>query len=444
MISLSFLDPWRDYQPGTAEAARAGVEQPRQEVVGVSAALDESEAKTLAALILQEAGTVGETAAFGIAPAMLAIEAGDVVTLAGRRGEWLVSRIETGSARRISARRMPQRRRALPDIGALPPWTPPPTFPTASRPLVALLDLPLPEGGDGLDGARFAVSATPWSGYGITRVEGGEALATRATAIRPATIGRLVAALGPGPEALIDRANQLRVSLGRGALYGISRERLYGGDNLCAVECRDGSFEVLQFGQAEEIAPGTFVLSDLLRARGGTEDAMAAGAAEGALFVLLDRACGALGLAAGEVGRSLEWRVAPLSRPADDPAAVTITATLGLRSVRPLSPVHLKADFAEDGALTLSWIRRTRTGGDSWETLDVPLGEERELYRIELRDEGGTVLAREAQTAAITVTAGEQAAAFGALPASLTVDVAQMSPVWGAGTARRAQFSRPA
>ncbi|MCB8836090.1 glycoside hydrolase/phage tail family protein [Aurantimonas sp. VKM B-3413] len=444
MISLSFLDPWRDYQPGTAEAARAGIEQPRQEVVSVSAALEESEAKTFAALMLQEAGAVGEAASFGIAPAMLAVEAGDVLTLAGRRGEWLVSRIETGTARRISARRMPQRRRALPDAGTLPPRTAPPAYPTASRPKVAFLDLPLPDGGDGLDGARFAVSAAPWTGYGITRVEGGEALAARATAIRPAKTGRIAAALGPGPEALIDRGNRLQVSLGRGALYGISRERLYGGENLCAVECRNGSFEVLQFERAEEIAPGTFLLSGLLRAKGGTEDAMAAGAAEGALFVLLDAACGALGLTAGEVGRSLDWRIAPLSRPADDPAAVTVTATLGPRSVRPLSPVHLRARFAGDGALTLSWIRRTRTGGDSWETLDVPLGEERELYRIDMRDGGGTVLTREAQTATVTITADEQIAAFGALPASVTVDLAQMSPVWGAGTARRAQFSRPA
>ena len=55
---------------------------------------------------------------------------------------------------------------------------------------------------------------------------------------------------------------------------------------------------------------------------------MAAGAAPGAAFVLLDVACEALGLGTGEVGRDLAIRVSPLGRLADDPAVVTLPATL--------------------------------------------------------------------------------------------------------------------
>ena len=51
--------------------------------------------------------------------------------------------------------------------------------------------------------------------------------------------------------------------------------------------------------------------------------------------------------------------------------------------LRPLSPVHLKAQPRE-GGLEVSWIRRTRIGGDSWQGLDVPLGEDSEFYQVQL------------------------------------------------------------
>ncbi|MEX6505613.1 glycoside hydrolase/phage tail family protein [Jiella sp. M17.18] len=443
MITLSFLDPWRAYQPGTAEAARAGVERPRQEIVGVSAALDESQAKALAAVMLQEAGAVAETAVFAVEPARLDIKAGDVLTLADHRGEWLVARIETGEARRIEARRLPQRRIAGADAGVTL-QLPPVSSAAASRPRVELLDLPLPDGATGLAGARFAVSASPWTGYSLSPADGGSVTGARATALRPATLGRLTQALAPGPEGRLDRGNRLTVKLDRGALYAISRAALLAGGNLCAVECGSGGFEVLQFEAAEEIAPSLFELSGLLRAQGGTQDAMATGAIAGAAFVLLDAACGDLGLKTSEVGREISWRVAPLGRPLADAAAVTVTATLGQRSVLPLSPVHIRARFAADGAVTFAWIRRTRTGGDSWEGRDVPLGEERELYSAAIADDSGRVLVREPETPELTLSAVEQMAAFGACSGRITLTVAQVSPVWGAGTPRAATFSRPA
>lgn len=111
--------------------------------------------------------------------------------------------------------------------------------------------------------------------------------------------------------------------------------------------------------------------------------------------------------------------------------------------MRPLSPVHLRVRFQPDGALALAWIRRTRIGGDSWDGLDVPLGEERELYSVEIGDGAGAVLARKTELPALAVTAAEQHATFGALPATVTVSVAQTSPVWGDGTPSVQTFIRP-
>ncbi|MEH6718935.1 MAG: glycoside hydrolase/phage tail family protein [Aurantimonas endophytica] len=442
-IALSFLDPARGYQPGSAEAVRTGAQHPPKAVVDLPVVLDEGQAREMAAAMLRESAAVSETAGFAVAPSMLGLETGDVVTLAERTGEWLVTRIETGAARRVEARRLPPRRRALPDQGAAGPVPQPGRPGLASRPVVHLLDLPLPEGGEGIAGARFAVVAKPWIPYAISAAGADGPQERRATATRPATAGVLTRALAAGLVGIIDRANRPRLRLHRGALASISQAAMLDGGNLCAVECAPGLWEVLQFETAEEVAPGEFELAGLLRAQGGTEDAMALGAAAGTAFVLLDAGAGEIGLTSRDVGRSLDWRVSPLGRPLDDPATVTLTTALGGRSVRPLSPVHLRGVFAADGNFSAGWIRRTRIGGDGWDGWDVPLGEERELYRIEITDGAGGLLVRETESPAVAVSAGELTAAFGTMPAALTLSVAQVSPPWGTGTARSIVISRP-
>ena len=41
-----------------------------------------------------------------------------------------------------------------------------------------------------------------------------------------------------------------------------------------------------------------------------------------------------------------------------------------------------------DGRLQVTWVRRTRIGGDDWTGEDVPLGESAERYRVEVRKDG--------------------------------------------------------
>ncbi|TFF20569.1 hypothetical protein E3C22_16825 [Jiella endophytica] len=441
-VALSFLDPWRDYQAGSAEAMRASVGSPRRQIVSVPAVLGESEAISLAAGILAESGAVSETASFAVPASLLSLSVGDVLSLGGHGGEWLVTRIETGLSQRVTARRLPAWRGSVPGGDAIVTTTP--TRPNlASRPFAAFLDLPLPPGESGFDGARVAVGASPFAGYEVASLSNDGVLKPRARVSRPAILGRLTSDLLPGPEGRVDPANAFTVSLPRGALASVSPASLFAGGNVCAVECADGGFEVLQFESAAEIAPGEFRLSRLLRAQGGTEDAMAAGALTGALFALLDGSSEALSVTAGEIGRVLDYRVQPLGRSRSDAAVVSQSHAIGARSVRPLSPVHLSADFAGDGAISLAWIRRTRIGGDNWAANEVPLGEEAERYRVEIGDGAGSNLTVETVEPRYNLSTAAQIDRFGALPAALDIAVAQLSPVWGAGTVRRARFLRP-
>ena len=86
----------------------------------------------------------------------------------------------------------------------------------------------------------------------------------------------------------------------------------------------------------------------------------------------------------------------------------------------------------EGGALAFGWVRRTRIDGDSWEGLDVPLGEESERYLLRVRGSGGAILRDVLLSAAAWDYPAAMQAADGAAP-PFTVGVAQVSERFGAG-----------
>ncbi len=141
---------------------------------------------------------------------------------------------------------------------------------------------------------------------------------------------------------------------------------------------------------AEEIAPGRFRLGHLLRAAGGSDDAMASGAAAGASFVLLERSAGRARPPFVRSRSTARWRLVPADGRSTIPLVARHPATaLGGRALTPLSPVHLSARFAPDGAVSITFVRRTRVDGDRWDGLhDVPLGEEIERYVVRLSADG--------------------------------------------------------
>jgi hypothetical protein len=86
------------------------------------------------------------------------------------------------------------------------------------------------------------------------------------------------------------------------------------------------------------------------------------------------------------------------------------------------------------GDLHLSWIRRTRVGGDSWETVDVPLGEDTENYALDILDGDTVVRTLTASSPAAIYTVAEQAADFGTPPPAIAVRVYQLSASYGRGS----------
>lgn len=106
--------------------------------------------------------------------------------------------------------------------------------------------------------------------------------------------------------------------------------------------------------------------------------------------------------------------------------------------LRPFAPVHLNAvRDPSSGDVQLSWIRRTRVGGDSWLN-EVPLGEETEEYDVLILDGAAVVRTIRVTSQGVLYTAAQQTADFGTPPGSLAWRVAQVSRGYGRGVAAEA------
>ncbi|HEV2897740.1 MAG TPA: hypothetical protein VGX71_07890 [Pseudaminobacter sp.] len=182
-------------------------------------------------------------------------------------------------------------------------------------------------------------------------------------------------------------------------------------------------------------------LSDLLRGQLGTSDAMAAGAPADADFVLLDDAVEPAGLRASETGLLLNWRVGPSDTDISSENFFAHAGIGGLRERLPLSPVHLRCQENAGGA-EISWIRRGRIDADDWGQSEIPLGEEREEYQIEIAAPGGSVVRTVlSQQQNWQYAAADIAADFGGAPVEIDVTVRQFSAAAGFGLPATRRFT---
>lgn len=239
-----------------------------------------------------------------------------------------------------------------------------------------------------------------------------------------------------------DELNTLTVTLWAGtSLSSATRLAVLNGANAAALKAGD-YWEILQFHSAELNSDGTYTLTGLLRGRKGSEYAMG-GHAAGDAFVLLDTASLAnIEHSSAEIGLEREYRavtIGALLANAPDQAFTNNAVRLEC-----LAPVHLGGGRNASGDITGRWVRRTRIGGEWRDAVDVPLGEDSELYDAEVYDGAGyaTVMRTFADltSATFTYTAAQQTTDFGGLQSRIYVKVYQKSTAVGRGFAATGAF----
>ncbi len=443
-LRINLRDPDLDDATAAIEATRANTGARGVATLNLPVALERARAGTLTRAALQAAWTARERLEISLPPTRLALEPGDVFAFAddsGTSGDMRVTRIVDGAARTIEAVRFDTEDQ-LPVRGERRSRRP--RVATAQvPPVLELLDLPALDGVADTPVVYAAAQAAPWRPVALYRAQAGGARSFIATLERPATMGSLLEPLGAGALWRFDEGGHIDVELFAGSLDGQAEIDVLGGANLAAIQASAGGWEIIQFRGAELIAARTYRLTGLLRGQGGSEHLVATTRPAGSRFVLINEALTRIPMTLADVGRDYVWRYGPANRHVTEAHYQDVSFTPEGTALKPRSPVHLTAvRSAGSDDIAIGWIRRTRATADPWQEEDVPLGETSERYHVQILATDGETLLRQTETTSpsLAYPAAEQIADFGSMPTSLTLSVAQVSDLIGAGPASRRTF----
>lgn len=435
-----------DYEAAQVEARRITVDTTRIASESFPMAVPPEEAERRCRRALMEAWTGRESAVFRLSPSRLALDPADVVSFThdGRAVPMRLVSIADADARGIEAVR--QDREAY----DLPPGAPRPSSLSQTvvfgAPEVALLDLPQLTEDQPAHRPFAAAHAVPWPGemavFRSPSTDGFELLTTFGGRAR---IGTLVSDFFAGPTSRFDLGNALVIDLLSGTLESVTDLTLFGGANALAIESAPGTWEIVQAGVADLIAPGRYRMMRLLRGQRGTETAMANPALAGARVVVLDEALASLPIAEADLGLPWNWRIGPASRSVSDETYVAASFNPVGVGLRPFSVAHVEQPWRKPratGDLTIRWTRRSRAlAADNWGAVDVPLVEETEAYEVEILDGATVKRVLNTTTTSAVYAAADQTADRGApLGPGDTLDVRiyQLSALVGRGASKTA------
>ena len=169
-----------------------------------------------------------------------------------------------------------------------------------------------------------------------------------------------------------------------------------------------------------------------LRGQAGTDGVMPNEWPIGSVFVLLNGVPDQINLTSAARGVTQHYRYGPGTRSITDASYQYRQDAFSGVGLRPYRVVHLKSKMDESD-IEVSWIRRTRVNGDSWDTEDVPISEGFERYAIRVFRNG--VQVRSDTSSSPKWTYSNLMRLFdGTLDAAeLRFDVAQVSDVYGEG-----------
>lgn len=417
-LTLAYLDPARDYQPGLQRVRRAGPGN-RDERVDLPATLDATAANTMASQALSLRTTERRRAAISLPWRWATLRPGDAIAVDGE--DWRIAELRF---ERMMVQLDLVRTAAAANTGAVgsgaasvDPGRNVAQLDAVHGP-TTLIVIDLPSLADALSPAPtlgvFAAGVSPgWRRANLlASIDDGASFEPAAATALAATMGVTATALAAGATAIVDRINVIEVALLNAtmALVDVDDAAILAGANRAMI----GS-EMIQFARAIPLTPGRWRLSGLWRGRRGTEDASGPHAV-GTPFVLIEAATTAVLAAAQSVPGALVM-AAGIGDVDPFPRARCPTAT---RAVTPLSPVHATGVRLAGGETRLGWTRRSRAGWSWRDGIEVPLGEEREAYRVDW-PQGSS----EVSGPAFVFTAAMRAAAVAAGATAVTFEIRQ-------------------
>lgn len=431
-VHIAFTDSEWNYLPSSALSRRLEGATQRLSETEIALVTHRAAVQRAADVALQDIWVARETAHLSVRPTCVDLEVGDLVDLPVSGGSRLmrIVHISDGATRDLECRAVDLSihdhdvAHVAQNVDLLPHLP--------GQPHVEILDLAWAR--DDTPVLQYvAAFADPWPQALSLYRASDDSLQFVGSLTRPAILGMTLDPVPAGPVGRIDRATRFRVAMRGGALTSVSDEDMRAGRNLLAIAGEDGHWELMGFARAELVAPGTWLISRLLRGLGGEDELAKRHLPVGARVVKVDEALFALAKGFSTLGVTSQWRLGPQARDPSDPTYVTFEATPQALALKPYAPVHAKARRQSDG-IEIRFLRRTRRDGDLWEGVDVPLGETSEEYRVDiLGPDGAMVRSLSCASPLCFYPAALEISDFGAPVSALSLRIAQMSAAVGRG-----------
>ncbi len=441
-VRLNFVQAERDFEPASEEAvlhdeATFAVAQSEVEEV-----LTRAEGRQTAERWLAESRVARDRVKLALPPSCLHIGAGDHIALrsgTGLQQDFRLDRLTQEGAQVLEGARtemaLYQPSEMTQDIARQSEFVPP--VPVKSL----FLDLPLMTGDEVPHAPHIAVFGHPWPGnVAVYSSDSDDGYLPAGLVEGSAVIGITENSLERAEAGIWDQGEALQVRLVNGTLMSVTENDILNGKNLAFIgDGQANCWEAFQFQEAGLIGENRYALSKRLRGQLGTDALLPEIWPQGSWVVFMSPQVTQLPFSRQTRGYARHYRIGPAQRSLQDPSFSHREATFLGVGLRPYAPVHLVRETDGAGNIRVSWIRRARMDADSWDGLDVPLGEETESYLVRVRRGAQALHEEQVSLTSWLYTAGNQAENGGI--DGTEVDVAQISAVFGPGPFRSIQLS---
>lgn len=431
-VSVSHIDRCQNYETLTVEAQRQIVSTRDQINFSLPIVLDNSTAKQIADITLYNSWQERIEYKLTLPPKYAYLEPTDIINVKCNNVNYSMRIIKTdmqrtGQMRLLATNSNLQIYDFSSQVNYLSSKLEVPKL--LPNTLIEIMDLPIMPNDSEPNQSfiSFAVNSddSNWSGSIIYSDNGVRNYKPLAVCNIQSTIGVIINKIPAASPLLFDESTEIIAQLLHGTLSSTTELSLLSGANKALI-----GNEIIQFQNAENIGDKKYKLTKLLRGRNGTEYAIIKHKI-GDKFTLLDNKIVSVSIPNNLIGKPINYKAVTLGKTLAE--AESINFTYSGNVLKPLSPVHVKAEKDELGNINISWIRRTRTDNDWRDYDDVAIGEEPEKYEIDIKKKRTLIRTLSSNTESVTYTKQQITSDFTNPPTELTATIYQLSSVVGRG-----------
>lgn len=435
--TVKYIDAPREYSVSNQTFERLSSKAAGKQDLEVALVMTATEALQLAEIMTLLPWLERSSFSFTLPPIYQNLEPADVITIPAPWAtiELRLDKVDYGQDGTLQCEGMPNRATLYASKAvATEPTAPIVTIPVNGPTLFVPLDIPVISESQQNSPSFIGAVVGYTSGWGgallVQSQDGGQTWNDLQGFAGQSTIGLVSGVLPASASTVIDERT-LSVKMIAGQLESITRDQMLAGRHYVAYGV-DGRWEIVRFQSADLQADGTYNVSRFVRGERGTEWATGLHQAND-YFILLDDSDNiSIGMSTDSLMAERTYRA--VTNGSDLDSASDVDFTYRGVNLEPLSPVYPAARRDADGAVALTVQRRSRLSSSWWANgMEAPVGETTLALEADVMSGSTVKRTLTSTTGVFTYSAAEQTADFGAVQASITFRVYQLSTLVGRG-----------